>query len=198
MIESKYSRLPVYREKIDDIEGFVYMRDLLESWAGGKEDESIADLLRPLYFVPETKPVADLLEEMQKTHAQMAIVVDEYGGVAGLVTIEDMLEEIVGEIEDEDIEEEETNEIVPAGEGVYDVQGSTEIGKVEDLFDLEIADDDFTTVAGLAINDLGRVPAVGEKVILRGLELEILEADEKRIGLLRVQLAVPEPSEIND
>ena len=198
MIESKYSRLPVYRAKIDDIEGFVYMRDLLESWANGQEDESIAALLRPLYFVPETKPVADLLEEMQKTHAQMAMVVDEYGGVAGLVTIEDMLEEIVGEIEDEDIEEEETNEIVPAGEGVYDVQGSAEIGKVEDLFDLEIADDDFTTIAGLVINDLGRVPTVGETFILCGLYLEILEADEKRVGLLRVQLATPEPSEIND
>ena len=189
MIESKYSRLPVYREKIDDLEGFVYMRDLLESWAGGQEDELIAPMLRPLLFVPETKPVADLLEEMQKNHAQLAMVVDEYGGVAGLVTIEDMVEEIVGEIEDEDIEDEETNEIVPAGEGVYDVQGSTEIGKVEDLFELEVEDDDFTTIAGLVINDLGRVPTPGERFTLRGLDLEILEADEKRVGLLRVRRA---------
>jgi CBS domain containing-hemolysin-like protein len=187
MIESKYSRLPVYKEKIDDIEGFVYMRDLLESWADGHENDPIAPRLRPLYFVPETKPVADLLEEMQKAHTQIAMVVDEYGGVAGLVTIEDMLEEIVGEIEDEDIEEEETNEIVEVGAGVYDVQASAEIGKVEDLFDLEIETDDFTTIAGLVINDLGRVPAVGEKVTLRGLDLEVREADEKRIGLLRVQ-----------
>jgi CBS domain containing-hemolysin-like protein len=192
MIESKYSRLPVYKEKIDDIEGFVYMRDLLESWAGGAEKDSIAGLLRPLYFVPETKPVADLLEEMQKAHTQIAMVVDEYGGVAGLVTIEDMLEEIVGEIEDEDIEAEETNEIVEAGEGVYDVQGSVEIGKVEDLFDMEIEADDFTTTAGLVTNDLGRVPTVGEKFTLRGLDLEVLEADEKRIGLLRVGKAVAE------
>jgi CBS domain containing-hemolysin-like protein len=189
MIESKYSRLPVYREKIDDIEGFVYMRDLLDCWAEGREEEPIAGLLRPLYFVPETKPVADLLEEMQKTHAQMAMVVDEYGGVAGLITIEDMLEEIVGEIEDEDIEEEETYEILPAGDDAYDVQGSTEIGKVEDLFDLEIEDDEFTTVAGLVINELGRVPVAGEHFTLRGLDLEVLEADEKRIGLLRVQKA---------
>ena len=122
-------------------------------------------------------------------NAQLAMVVDEYGGVAGLVTIEDMVEEIVGEIEDEDIEEEETDEIVPAGVNIYNVQGSTEMGKVEDLFELEVEDDDFTTIAGLVINDLGRVPTPGERFTLRGLDLEILEADEKRVGLLRARRA---------
>ncbi len=187
MIESKYSRLPVYREQIDDSEGFIYVRDLLESWAAEKEDETIETLLRPLFFVPETKPVADLLEEMKKAHVQIAMVIDEYGGIAGLVTVEDMLEEIVGEIEDEDIEADEPDEISEVATGVYDVLGSTEIGKIEDLFDLEIADDDFTTIAGLVISDLGRVPPKGECLTLHGLALEILEADEKRINLLRVQ-----------
>src|SRR6266850_2414425 len=128
MIESKYSRLPVYRQQIDNVEGLIYVRDLLERWADGKEDESVARLVRPVYFVPETKPVAELLEEMQKAHVQLSMVIDEYGGVAGLVTVEDILEEIVGEIEDEDIVGDELAEIVEEGDGSYEVMGSTEIG----------------------------------------------------------------------
>src|SRR6185503_7499949 len=112
ILESKYSRLPVYREQIDNVEGIIYVRDLLLCWAEGHEDENIRPLLRPVYEIPETKPVADLLEEMQKAHVQLAIVIDEYGGVCGLVTVEDILEEIVGEIEDEDIAGEELEEIV--------------------------------------------------------------------------------------
>src|SRR3989454_408671 len=133
MIESKYSRLPVYRDQIDNVEGIIYVRDLLQRWAEGKESELIAPLVRPVYFVPETKPVAQLLEEMQKAHVQLAMVIDEYGGVAGLVTVEDILEEIVGEIEDEDIAGEELKEIVEC-DGCYEVLGSTEIGKIERLF----------------------------------------------------------------
>src|SRR6266481_3353833 len=110
MIESKYSRLPVYREQIDNVEGIIYVRDLLQRWADGKEDEKIGPLIRSVYFVPETKPVAKLLEEMQKAHVQLSMVIDEYGGVCGLVTVEDILEEIVGEIEDEDIAGEELQE----------------------------------------------------------------------------------------
>ena len=102
MIESKYSRLPVYRDQIDNVEGIIYVRDLLQHWAEGGEDGPVSPLVRPVYFVPETKPVAELLEEMQKAHVQLSMVIDEYGGVCGLVTVEDILEEIVGEIEDED------------------------------------------------------------------------------------------------
>jgi CBS domain containing-hemolysin-like protein len=125
MIESKYSRLPVYRDQIDNVEGLIYVRDLLERWAHDNEDGPIAKLVRPVYFVPETKPVSDLLEEMQKAHVQLSMVVDEYGGVSGLVTVEDILEEIVGEIEDEDIAGDELEEIVDKGEGCYEVVGST-------------------------------------------------------------------------
>ena len=189
MVESKYSRLPVYRDQIDNVEGLIYVRDLLQRWAEGNEDGPISPLVRPVYFIPETKPVADLLEEMQKAHEQLAMVIDEYGGVSGLVTVEDILEEIVGEIEDEDIAREELNDIVEQDDGCYEVLGSTEIGKIERLFDMEIEADDFTTIAGLVINESGKVPQPGEQLTFRGLQLEVLEADERRIGRLRVKRA---------
>jgi putative hemolysin len=192
MIESKYSRLPVYREQIDNVEGLIYVRDLLHCWAEGNADGPIAPLVRAVYFIPETKPVADLLNEMQKANEQLAIVIDEYGGVSGLVTVEDILEEIVGEIEDEDIAGEELKDIVQQQDGCYDVLGSTEIGKIERLFDMEIEADDFTTIAGLVINESGKVPQPGEQLVFRGLELEVLEADERRIGRLRVKRAATE------
>jgi putative hemolysin len=189
VIESKYSRLPVYREQIDDVVGIIYVRDLLTYLADGREDEQIGEMLRPAYFVPETKTVDELLEEMQKAHVQLALVIDEYGGLAGLVTVEDILEEIVGEIEDEDIEGEEIIEIVAADDGYYDVLGSTEVGKIERLFGLEIEDDDFTTIAGLVINESGRVPNAGDRLSFRGLDVEVLEADDRRIGRLRLRLS---------
>src|SRR5690349_11736188 len=192
ILESKYSRLPVYRDQIDNVEGIIYVRDLLQCWANGREDENIKPLVRNVYFIPETKPVADLLEEMQKAHVQLAMVIDEYGGVCGLVTVEDILEEIVGEIEDEDILGEELEHIVEGSDGSYEVLGSTEIGKIERVFDMEIEDDDFTTIAGLVINESGKVPAPGEGLTIRGLEVEVLEADERRILRLRVRKAQEE------
>ncbi len=188
IIEEKFSRLPVYKETIDSIEGVIYVRDLMNAWSEGKEDESIKTLLRPAYFVPETKSASELLKNMQSSHVQIAIVIDEYGGVAGLITVEDILEEIVGEIEDEDIEE-EIVEIIEAGGGYYDVFGSTEIGKIERLFEMEIEDDDFSTIAGLVISEAGYVPKIGEKLDIRSLDVEILQADEKKISLLRIKKA---------
>jgi len=129
---------------------------------------------------------------MQKAHVQLTMVIDEYGGICGLVTVGDILEEIVGEIEDEDIAGEELVDIVDAGHGSYDVLASTEIGKIERLFDLEIEADDFTTIAGLVINESGKVPRVGERLTIRSLEVEILEADDRRINRLRVKKAQPE------
>src|SRR5690242_9514442 len=192
MLVSKYSRLPVYRDQIDGVYGIIYVRDLLQCWANGREDENIKPLVRNVYFIPETKPVADLLEEMQKAHVQLAMVIDEYGGVCGLVTVEDILEEIVGEIEDEDILGEELEDIIEGPDGSYEVLGSTEIGKIERLFDMEIEDDDFTTIAGLVINESGRVPDVGERLLIRGLEVEVFEADERRLLRLRVRKAPEE------
>lgn len=197
MVESKYSRLPVYREQIDNVEGLIYVRDILQCWVEDREEESIATLLRPVYFVPETKTVSTLLEEMQKARQQLAMVIDEYGGVAGLVTVEDILEEIVGEIEDEDTEGEEIVEIVEAHDGYYDVLGSTEIGKIERLLDMEIEDDDFTTIAGLVISESGYVPRTGEQLTFRGLDLEVLEADSRRISRLRLRRAPAETQSEN-
>jgi len=189
MLETKHSRLPVYRDQIDNVEGLIYVRDLLHCWTDNKADSPIAPFVRPVYFIPETKPLARLLEEMQKAHAYLAMVIDEYGGIAGLVTVEDILEEIVGEIEDEDISGEEPEEIVSTGDGVYEVLGSTEIGKVERLFDMEIEADDFTTIAGLVIAHKGSVPRPGEHLTFRGLEVDVLATDERRIERLRVRRA---------
>ena len=124
---------------------------------------------------------------MQQNHVQIAVVIDEYGGVAGVVTIEDILEEIVGEIEDEDIEEEEIIEIVEGGDGYYDVLGSTDIDKIERLFDMEFEDEDFTTVAGFVTSEAGYVPHVGEKLNIRGLDVEVLRGDDKKLNLLRLR-----------
>jgi CBS domain containing-hemolysin-like protein len=129
---------------------------------------------------------------MQKARVQLAMVIDEYGGVAGLVTVEDILEEIVGEIEDEDTEGEDVVEIVESDDGYYDVLGSTEIGKIERLFDMEIEDDDFTTIAGLVISESGYVPHAGERLTFRGLDVEVLEADNRRISRLRLRRAAAE------
>lgn len=191
IIEEKFSRLPVYRDSIDSIEGVIYVRDLMNAWSDGNENEPIKTFLRPAYFVPETKSAAELLKNMQSGHVQIAIVIDEYGGVAGLITVEDILEEIVGEIEDEDTEE-EIIEILDSGGGYYDVLGSTEIGKIERLFETELEDDDFSTIAGLVISEAGYVPKVSELLNIRGLQIEILKADEKKISLLRIRKTDPE------
>jgi len=188
MIESKYSRLPVYNGQMDNIEGVIYVRDLLKYWQLGETGRRSVDIARPTYFVPETKPIDELLPEMQKAKTPMAIVINEYGGLAGLVTIEDLVEEIVGEIEDEDEPEPQETEadIVDETEGVV-ARGHVEIAKIERRFDVELAADDFTTVAGLVINELGHLPAVGEEIAFRGLRFEVVEADERRVSRVRIQ-----------
>ncbi|MBL8182121.1 MAG: HlyC/CorC family transporter, partial [Blastocatellia bacterium] len=191
IIEEKVSRLPIYRENIDSIEGILYVRDLLSALATGRKEDPVESIMRDAFFVPETKTADELLKSMQREHVQLAIVIDEYGGVAGLVTVEDLIEEIVGEIEDEDIEREEVIEIRDLGNGVYDVLGSTEIERVEELFDLELEDDDYTTIAGLVVTEHGSVPKIGEKLTIKDLEIEIREADEKRLTLLRIKAAEP-------
>ena len=187
MIAEKYSRLPIYRDSIDTVEGMVYVRDLLAALAAGRKEEPVENIKRPAFFVPETKTASELLKSMQQHHVQIAVVIDEYGGVAGLVTVEDILEELVGEIEDEDTEHEEIIEIIEGDDGYYDVLGSTEIHNIERLFDADLEDDEYTTIAGLVTSEAGYVPKVGEKLELHGLAIEILRADEKRIQLLRLR-----------
>src|SRR5262249_14902001 len=143
--------------------------------------------MRDVHQVPETKPIDDLLEDMQRSKMQMAIVIDEYGGVAGLVTVEDIIEEVMGEIEDEDRDQlDKAPEKLP--DGSYELEASTEIGIIENLFDTELAADDFSTIAGLLIRELdNRVPEVGEKIEFKGLEFEVIDADSQRINKVRVR-----------
>jgi len=187
IIENKYSRIPVYEETIDDIKGLVYVRDLLAYCEPDKLHTTVREVMRDVYQVPETKPIDDLLEDMQRNKVQMAIVIDEYGGVAGLVTVEDIIEEVVGEIEDEDRGQlDKPPEKLP--DGSYELEASTEIGAVEKLFAKELAADDFSTIAGLLIRELDdRVPEVGEKIEFRGLEFEVIDADSQRINKVRLR-----------
>jgi len=187
MVESKYSRLPVYRGELDDIDGIIYVRDLLAYWAEARLDRTAIDLARPTYFVPKTKRTDEMLREMQKAKVQMAIVIDEYGSLAGLVTLEDLIEEIVGEIEDEDEPEPfgMEAEIIDEKDGNFIVKGTVEVGKLERLTGLELVADDFSTVAGLVINELGHLPKPGESLDFRGLHFEVLESDERRVSRVR-------------
>jgi CBS domain containing-hemolysin-like protein len=197
MIEQKHSRIPVYRDSVDHIEGIVYMHDVLAACRDGKSSELVGTLARPMYIVPETKLVADLLKDMQRAKRQNALVVDEYGVTAGMVTIKDLLEEIVGEIGQEEVgkAEQEDPEIIEAGNGTYLVKGSTEIRKVEELFNKELETDDFSTLAGFIIKNAGRVPIVGDTLIYFGVKAEIIEADSGRIG--RVKLCLTDELEEN-
>jgi len=197
MIESKYSRLPVYNGQIDQIEGLIYVRDLLRCWADSDIDCPVIDFVRrQLFEVPESKPIDELLREMQKAKAQMALVIDEYGGLAGLVTVEDLIEEIVGEIEDEDEPEPVETEVGIVAEvgAACVVRGDLEVGKLESHFEVELAADDFTTVAGLVLNNLGHLPVIGERIEINGLSFEVLEADDRRISRVRVEPTPPPPS----
>lgn len=189
IIEEKLSRLPVYRENIDSIEGILYVRDLLAALATGRKEEPVESIMREAFFVPETKTADELLKSMQREHVQIAIVIDEYGGVAGVVTIEDILEEIVGEIEDEDTEEEEIVEIIEGEDGYYDVLGSTEIDKIERLIGTDLEDEEYSTIAGLVTSEAGHVPKIGDVLTIKGIDIKILEADEKRVQKLRIRAA---------
>jgi CBS domain containing-hemolysin-like protein len=192
--EQEYSRIPVYKESLDNILGFVVVKDLIKR-EGDPPQTPVTALMRPAYFVPETKRVAELLKELQRKQLQSAIVVDEYGGVAGLVTLEDLLEEIVGEIRDEyDVESEP---FVEESENTFLVSGRVNIDQVAERLGLEIDDEGFETFGGYLLTHLGRVPLVGEQFEVDGLDVEILEAERRRIHKVRVRKhpAVPADTE---
>jgi CBS domain containing-hemolysin-like protein len=185
IIESKHSRIPVFRDQIDQIEGVVYVRDLLAFCDENKSTLPVTRCMRPAYFVPESKSIRELLEDMQKARVQIAMVINEYGGVAGLVTLEDIIEEILGEIEDED-ETAPVGDIVESPDGSYLIDGGVEIRRIELLYDTEVEADDFTTVAGLIINELGHMPVIGETLAFKGLQFEVVDADNKRVNRVRL------------
>jgi CBS domain containing-hemolysin-like protein len=180
--EQEYSRFPVYKESLDHIVGFVFVKDLVALDVG--HAGPVATLLRQAAFVPETKRVPELLKQFQRQQIQSAIVVDEYGGTAGLVTIEDLLEEIVGEIRDEyDVESEP---IVDEGSGRFVFSGKVNIDEVAQRLNVQIERGGFETVGGYLLSHLGRVPTVGERFDIDGLSVEILDAERRRINKVRM------------
>jgi len=189
VVNKQHARIPVYRDDLDNIEGIVHERDLLRVWQRGDKLENFRSLIKPAYFVPETKPVDDLLQEMKQKGDQMVLVVDEYGGVSGLITMEDLVEEIVGDIHDES---DDTEKIVEESKGVFVVPGSLELGALEEKLGVPlVAETDCTTVAGAVVELFGRVPVPGEKIEHGGVEIEVLEADRRRVRKLRLKPLVP-------
>jgi len=185
VIQAKHSRIPVYKDRIDNIEGIVIAKDLLEYADDKLKNNPIEPLVREVYFVPESMKVAELLKEFQRRKQKLAVVVDEHGGVSGLVTMEDLVEEIVGEIQDEyDMDKAQIIEKAPFD---YVVSGDAEVEEIEELFDLEFAEEDYLTVGGLITHNLGRLPEKGEQLKIKGLSLEVLEVDQKRIKKLRIK-----------
>ena len=187
IIKEEYSRIPVYKDRLDNMDGIVMAKDILEYSDDKHKLQPIEALIRPVAYVPESMPVPDLLREFQKVKTKMAIVVDEHGGVSGLVTMEDVVEEIVGEIQDEyDTEEATILENAPLD---FTVSGATEVEELEELFDVELAEDDFITVGGLITHALGRLPHKGETLAIKGLALEVIDVDQKKVKKLRIRKA---------
>ncbi len=190
--EQEYSRFPVFAGNLDNIVGIVFVKDLVNL---ADPDAELASLVRPATFVPETKRVAELLKEFQRQQVQFAIVVDEYGGTAGLVTIEDLLEEIVGEIRDEyDVE---TEPVVDEGNGSFVFSAKVSIDEIRERLGVEIEPEGFETVGGYVLTRVGRVPAVGESFELDGLDVQVLEAERRRlhkVRLRRSEVTEPQPN----
>jgi putative hemolysin len=182
--EQQYSRCPVYSESLDNIVGFIFVKDLIQLTATDAA-QPITPLVRPAYFVPETKRVPELLREFQRNRVQSAIVVDEYGGLAGLVTIEDLLEEIVGEIRDE--YDTEVEPVVEETDGTYVFSGNAHVEHLADRLRVTVEGEGFETVGGYLLAHLGRVPAVGEAFDVDGLAVEVLEAERRRINRVRIR-----------
>jgi len=191
VVETAHSRFPVIDENRDDVIGILLAKDLLRYYAG--EELNVREMLRPAVFIPESKRLNVLLKEFRSNRNHIAIVVDEYGGVAGLVTIEDVLEQIVGEIEDEyDFDETEDN-IIRDRSGRYRVKALTEVADFNESMGTSFSDEDFDTVGGLVISKFGRLPTRGEVIIFDNLKFHVLRADSRRLHTLLVeQLKVEE------
>lgn len=188
IVESGHSRFPVIGEDKDEVIGILLAKDLLPHLASGAESFDLADTIRPPVVIPESKRLNMLLRDFRASRNHMAIVVDEYGGVSGLITIEDVLEEIVGEIDDEYDEEEEAL-ILPIGDNRYQVQALTPIDDLNDMFDSNLSDDDYGTVGGLLLAEFGRVPEYDDVVVLVDrFEFRVTRADNRRIITLEMNV----------
>jgi len=190
ILESGHSRIPVYKGNIDNIIGLVYAKDLLRFWGRPIDDIALEEIIRPPCLVPESKLVSALLKEMRESRVHIAIVIDEYGGTSGLVTIEDVIEEIVGDIQDEyDLEEEWLIE-QPDGSVLIDTRLNIE--EFEEYFDVEVDREMFDTVGGYIVEQHGRVPAVGERIRVEQFVMEVEQGDERALRQIRVFPAAAE------
>nr|WP_320048183.1 hemolysin family protein [uncultured Desulfuromonas sp.] len=180
-----HSRIPVYEETIDRIVGLVYVKDLLKFWGVPSQEISLRDLMRKPYFVPETKRIEELLQEFRTQRMHIAIAIDEYGGTSGLITLEDLIEEIIGDIKDEyDLDD---NQLIEEEPGTIVVDARLSLDELEDYYDLpEFERDQFDSVGGLLLHRLGYVPKPGEEVLVAPLKMVVLQSDERMIQRIRV------------
>ena len=184
ILGSGHSRIPVYQNNVDNIIGLVYAKDLLRYWGRPIDSIPLDEIMRPPYLVPESKQVSVLLKEFQEARVHIAIVIDEYGGTSGLVTIEDLIEEIVGEIQDEyDLEEQL---LVEQADGTLLVDARLSIEEFEEYFDIEVAREKFDTVGGYVVEQCGRVPAVGETVHTDKFDITVVQGDQRVLRQLRI------------
>jgi CBS domain containing-hemolysin-like protein len=185
VIESGFTRIPVYRENPDRVIGAIHAKDLLKLCARpSAEPANLAAYLRPVYFIPESKPIVDLLREFQKRKVHMAMVIDEFGTVRGLITLEDILEEIVGEIDDEYDEDEHIIEVID--DNTIQVHAWVDVEKIEDHFDIELPEGPYESVGGLVIHLLGRLAVTGDSVEIAGFRFEVQSATSRQIKMIRV------------
>ncbi|MCK5825629.1 MAG: HlyC/CorC family transporter [Desulfuromusa sp.] len=184
ILSSGHSRIPVYKNNIDNIIGLVYAKDLLRFWGRPIDTISLAEIMRPPFLVPESKQVSVLLKEFQAACVHIAIVIDEYGGTSGLVTIEDLIEEIVGEIQDEYDHKEEW--LVKQPDGSLLVDSRLNIEEFEEYFDIEVAREKFDTLGGYIVEQFGRVPAVGEQIRIGDFDMLVEQGDQRAIRQIRI------------
>ncbi|MFA7059433.1 MAG: hemolysin family protein [Pedobacter sp.] len=179
IITCGHSRIPVYEKTIDNIIGLLYAKDLLKHWGNNQEQLQLRSIVRPPYFIPETKNLEQLLQEFKRKHVHLAIVIDEYGGTSGLITIEDLLEQIVGDIQDEYDREEALFEVNADGSITADAR--MPVDDLEEHFGVKIERDNFDSIGGLIFHLTGKIPAIGDAVEDAGLHLAIINADERKI-----------------
>ncbi|MEO5764144.1 MAG: transporter associated domain-containing protein [Casimicrobiaceae bacterium] len=194
ILETKHSRFPVIGESKDDVTGILLAKELLNYYAN-PQGFVLRDTLRPAVFVPESKRLNVLLREFRANRNHIAIVVDEYGGVSGLVTIEDVLEQIVGDIEDEYDFDESVDNVIPEANGRFRVKAQTEIADFNTHFGTRFENEEFHTVGGLVLKAFGRLPKRGEATALEGLRFRVLRADSRRLHTLQVERIAPHPSD---
>jgi len=189
-----YSRIPVFHEDLDDVIGFVFAKDVLKALHQGKVDMPLREIVRDAHVVPESKKVADLLREMQRERFHIALVTDEYGSVTGIVSLEDLLEELVGEITDEYDREEP--QMAQVDEGIYRVSGKVPIDDVNELLDSELPDEEWDTVAGLVLDLFGKIPDVGEQTEFQGLRFKAEEVTGRRVVTVLITRLEPADDEL--